>query len=56
LYDEGRFLGGWRWEGRYGVYEDASQGDVAHFAGREIIRCSDSIAYRLDHHGGLIRT
>ena len=55
LYAEGRFLGGWRWSGPHGVYEDRSSGEVARFSGHEQIVCRNEIAYRLDYHGGLIR-
>lgn len=56
MYEEGRFLGGWIWQGRHGLYQDVSEGDVTHFAGHETISCGGEIAYRLDYHGGLIRT
>lgn len=56
MYAEGRFLGGWRWEGPHGVYEDASEGDASHFVGTERITCGGVPAYRLDYGGGLIRS
>ena len=55
LYAENRFLGGWRWQGEFGLYEDVSEGEVARFTGREQILCEGITAYRLDYHGGLIR-
>ncbi len=55
MYAEGRFLGGWTYEGPHGLYEDVSEGDVTRFSGQESIRCAGEIAYRLDYHGGLIR-
>ena len=55
LYREGRFLGGHRWEGPHGVYDDTSDGDALSFAGHETIAVDGAIAYRLDYFGGLIR-
>lgn len=55
MYAEGRFLGGWEWNGPHGVYCDNSMGDVAHFAGRETIAVDGAEAYALDYHGGLIK-
>lgn len=55
MYAQGRFLGGWRYETPDGVYVDASDGSVERFTGSEEILCSDTVAYRLDYHGGLIR-
>ena len=55
LYAEGRFLGGWHWQGEHGIYEDVSTGDVTRFSGHEQILCDGTVAYRLDYHGGRIR-
>ena len=55
MYEEGRFLGGFRWTGEHGVYEDQSEGDTAHFNGREQILVGGVPAYALDYAGGLIR-
>jgi hypothetical protein len=55
MYGEGRFLGGWEWNGPHGAYRDASAGDVGHFSGRETITVGDVEAYALDYHGGLIK-
>ena len=55
MYAEGRFLGGWSFDGPHGLYEDFSEGDVSHFSGHETIRCAGEVAYRLDYHGGLIK-
>jgi hypothetical protein len=55
LYAEGRFLGGWRWQGPHGVYEDQSEGDAFRFRGREVILVGGVTAYALDYAGGLIK-
>ncbi len=55
MYAEGRFLGGWSFDGPHGLYSDYSEGDVSHFSGHETIGCGGAVAYRLDYHGGLIR-
>jgi len=55
LYQEGRFLGGFEWVGRHGVYRDEATGDVAHFKGRETIAVAGVEAYGLDYFGGLIK-
>ena len=55
MYAEGRFLGGFEWEGPHGRYVDRSEGDAAHFHGREYILVQRVEAYALDYHGGLIR-
>ena len=55
LYAEGRFLGGWQWQGPHGLYEDRSNGDVTRFSGAEWIAWDGVVSYRLDYHGGLIR-
>jgi hypothetical protein len=55
LYAEGRFLGGFAWEGPHGCYADASRGDVGRFTGRESIAVAGVEAYALDYAGGLIR-
>lgn len=55
MYAEGRFLGGFAWEGPDGRYLDTSEGDVAHFRGREIILRGDIDVYALEYFGGLIR-
>lgn len=55
LYDRQlRFLGGWRYEHPFGIYEDANSGDFKCFAGRETISRSGETVYRLEYHGGLI--
>jgi hypothetical protein len=51
----GRFLGGMRYAHKHGLYVDDSDGDTAHFRGREIIIVDGREAYELDYHGGLIR-
>lgn len=56
LYEQRRFLGGHDarvdgWE-----YHDRSDGDVAHFTGREWISADGSApVYELAYHGGLVR-
>ena len=49
LYGEGRFLGGHRWEGPHGVYDDTSSGDALSFVGHETITVGGVITYRLDY-------
>lgn len=55
MYEEGRFLGGFEWKGPHGVYCDVSEGDVAHFHGRESIVVEGVEVYALDYHGGLMK-
>jgi len=55
MYAEDRFLGGFHWTGEHGTYVDRSQGDVAHFHGREVIEVAGVEAYALDYFGGLIK-
>ncbi len=55
MYAEGRFLGGFRYHGSTGDYEDESTGDVSHFTGREWIAVGGEIVYELAYHGGLVR-
>jgi hypothetical protein len=55
MYAEGRFLGGYRWEGPHGIYTDTSEGNAAHFHGRETITVGGVEAYALDYAGGLIK-
>jgi hypothetical protein len=55
MYLTGRFLGGFDFDGRYGRYIDQSQGDAAHFRGREVILVGGAEAYALDYFGGLIK-
>lgn len=54
MYADGRFLGGFDWQGPHGRYVDCSEGDAAHFRGREHI-LQGVEAYALDYHGGLVR-
>ncbi len=54
MYASGRFLGGYRWVGPHGVYEDESVGNVERFKGRERILVGDVEGYALDYSGGLI--
>jgi hypothetical protein len=55
MYKEGRFLGGFEWAGAHGRYVDRSEGEVAHFRGREVIIVEGVEAYALDYFGGLVR-
>ena len=55
MYREGRFLGGFEYDGRYGKYVDRSMGNTSHFHGREVILVDGREAYALDYFGGLIR-
>lgn len=55
MYLDGRFLGGWSWEGPNGHYIDESKGDATHFRGREVIIVNGAEAYALDYFGGLIK-
>ncbi len=55
MYREGRFLGGFTWQGAFGVYIDRSRGTVARFRGVEVIRVEGTCAYQLDYAGGLIK-
>jgi Domain of unknown function (DUF5680) len=55
MYEVGRFLGGFEWEGPHGRYVDWSEGDVAHFRGREVFLVKDVEAYALHYFGGLVR-
>jgi hypothetical protein len=55
MYEEGRFLGGWDWEGPHGLYRDVSTGDAAHFHGREAITVGGIEGYALDYFGGLVK-
>ena len=55
LYEEGRFLGGFSWEGPHGRYVDRSEGSVGQFRGREVILVGEAEAYALDYFGGLVK-
>jgi hypothetical protein len=55
MYQEGRFLGGFHFQTRLGVYTDTSQGDFKTFTGTEWIERNGEKAYELIYHGGLIR-
>lgn len=55
LYAEGRFLGGFEWEGEFGRYVDRSEGGIGQFRGREVILVEGVEAYALDYFGGLVR-
>ena len=55
LYAQGRFIGGWDWDGPHGSYVDRSFGDLTRFTGREVILVKGVEAYRLDYAGGLVK-
>ncbi len=55
MYAEGRFWGGFEYNGPHGRYVDSSSGDVARFKGREEIYVDEVIAYALDYHGGFVK-
>jgi len=55
MYQEGRFLGGFRKETKNGCYIDASKGTVESFIGGEKIVVDGLVAYQLDYHGGLVK-
>jgi hypothetical protein len=55
MYEEGRFLGGYRWQSQRGIYVDTNSGDAARFHGREAILVQGQEAYVLDYFGGLIK-
>jgi len=56
MYAEGRFLGGFAFDGAHGRYVDESRGSVAHFEGNEVIDVGGVAAYCLTYAGGLIRS
>lgn len=55
MYNEGRFLGGFRHSQDNLAYTDTSQGDFSHFHGREWIEREGVLAYELLYHGGLVK-
>lgn len=55
LYTEGRFLGGFEHRVDGYTYTDTSEGDAAHFQGKEWITCQGIRVYSLVYHGGLIK-
>ena len=55
MYGEGRFLGGFRWQGPHGIYVDTSEGRADRFHGREHIEVDGVEVYALDYVGGLIK-
>jgi hypothetical protein len=56
LYGEGRFLGGFSFATGAYLYRDQSVGTVNSFSGDEVIEMDREAVYRLDYHGGLIKT
>ena len=55
MYEEGRFLGGFKFSENNFTYVDASEGAVDSFHGREFIVRGQETAYELIYHGGLIK-
>jgi len=56
LYAEGRFLGGFSKEIGKFCYVDKTEGNVNSFSGTEMIFVENLAAYRLDYHGGLVKS
>lgn len=56
LYGQGRFLGGFEHRIDDLIYRDTNAGNVNAFRGVETILRDDVEVYRLDYHGGLIRS
>lgn len=54
MYQENRFLGGFRYSEGSFTYIDTSEGDFTHFHGREWIEREGARAYELVYHGGLV--
>lgn len=54
MYQEGRFLGGFRYEWENILYTDQSSGGIESFHGIEEIYLKGLVVYRLYYHGGLI--
>lgn len=55
LYQEGRFLGGFRHTVYQYTYVDTNTGDVSYFEGTETILREEQTIYQLIYHGGLIK-
>jgi hypothetical protein len=55
MYTEKRFLGGFQYSEGDFTYFDTSEGEFAHFSGREWIQRDGIKAYELVYHGGLIK-
>ncbi len=55
LYQEKRFLGGFKQQTPKGLYIDTSEGDVSSFKGIEHIEQGGLKVYELLYHGGLIK-
>jgi len=55
LYDEGRFLGGYRNVVDDYEYYDTNRGDFTSFTGKEWINLGKVKIYELVYHGGLIK-
>ncbi len=55
MYEQGRFLGGWKYEQGDLRYQDTSKGDLSRFSGHEWITRGGEKVYELLYHGGLIK-
>ena len=55
LYQEKRFLGGFRHTAGEYTYLDKNSGDLTHFNGQETIVRGKQVGYQLVYHGGLIK-
>ena len=55
MYEEGRFLGGFKYPVGEFTYIDTNTGDMTFFTGREFITRDNEIVYELVYHGGIIK-
>jgi Domain of unknown function (DUF5680) len=55
MYQEGRFLGGFKHTTGEFTYTDTNDGDALFFTGKEWIERDGEIVYQLVYHGGLIK-
>jgi len=55
MYQEGRFLGGFKHTTGEFTYIDTNDGDALFFTGKEWIERDGEIVYELVYHGGLIK-
>lgn len=56
LYQQGRFLGGWRYHAGELIYVDENAGHIGRFHGVEYIQDSSGMRlYELRYHGGLVQ-
>jgi len=55
MYEEGRFLGGFKYTTQGSNYTDTSLGDATSFTGKEWITRENIKVYELVYHGGLVK-